>query len=149
MNLDALIDALKKDEGFRGLVYDDFDGEPVTKGSTLKGYPTIGYGWNLASDPIPEPDAEARLASRALTALSDAQSLVPNWIEHDDVRQGVVANMAYNLGRAGLSKFKLFLAAFGARLYDDAADQLKASLWYKQVGVRAQRLEKEMRTGIA
>jgi lysozyme len=147
MNLDALIAALKIDEGFRPLVYDDFDGKPITKGSVVKGYPTIGYGWNVASDPISETDAADRLKRRAIRAQQDACALIPNWLLLNDVRQNVVSNMAYNLGKARISSFKKFLAAVNEGRYDDATAEMVNSKWYGQVGARAVRLSHEMLTG--
>lgn len=147
LNFDGLIAALKIDEGFRPLVYDDFDGKPITKGSVVKGYPTIGYGWNLASDAISEQEASDRLVARAIQAQRDAAALVPNWLLLDDVRQNVVANMAYNLGRAGLAAFKKFLAAVNDKRFDDAADEMVDSAWFQQVGIRGARLRREMMTG--
>ncbi len=79
--------------------------------------------------------------------MQDAALLVPTWVLLNDVRQNVLGNMAYNLGAAGLKKFPKMLEAIGRSAWDEAADQMKDSAWYSQVGVRARRLEKEMRTG--
>lgn len=44
MNLQMLISTLESDESFVPYVYDDATGEPITKGSVVQGFPTIGYG---------------------------------------------------------------------------------------------------------
>jgi lysozyme len=66
----------------------------------------------------------------------------------DDARQGVLLNMAFNLGVPGLLKFKNTLAMVHAGEYEAAAKAMLQSLWAKQVGARATRLAEQMRTGI-
>jgi GH24 family phage-related lysozyme (muramidase) len=71
----------------------------------------------------------------------------PWWRELCDARQNVLANMCFNMGWPKLSAFRKFLAALRAKQYDLAADEMMDSLWAKQVGDRAKRLEKLMRGG--
>ena len=147
MNLDALMDALKEDEGFRPLVYDDATGDPIIAGSTLVGHPTIGYGWNLATDPITENQAADILRRRTIQAYQDASALIRNFVLLSDVRQNVLANMAYNLGYHRLGTFKRLIAAVERKDYLSAAAEMENSRWYQQTGKRAVRLTKEMMTG--
>lgn len=147
MNLDVLMDALKEDEGFQPLVYDDATGDSVVAGYTLVGHPTIGYGWNLATDPITESQAADILRRRTLQAYQDASALVRNYVLLNDVRQNVLANMAYNLGYHRLGTFKRMIAAVERKDFLAAAAEMEDSAWYRQVGKRAVRLTKEMMTG--
>ena len=139
--LKALLDAVAKDEGSnivagRHRLYKC----PANK-------TTIGYGRNLEDNGISDAEARDLLMNDVLAAQRDAASLVPNWMALDVVRQNVVSNMAFNMGKATLSKFVHFLAAVNEGRFEDAANEMKDSAWYGQVGKRAQRLEQEMLTG--
>ena len=141
MNLDALILAVKLDEGRR-----------VKNGrhelyQCPSGCWTIGYGRNLEANGISEVEAVDLVTADCIQAFRDAAELVPNWLALDDVRQGVLANMAFNLGKERLAKFVHLLAAVNELRYADAANEMKQSLWYTQVGKRAERLALEMETG--
>ena len=144
MNLDALLTALQLDEGRKVNV----------RGRHLPyhcpaGKLTIGYGRNLEDNGISETEALDLLTADAIQAHRDAASLIPNWVGLDDVRQNVVANMAYNMGKATLAKFVKFLSAVNEGRYEDAAYEMTMSKWYDQVGQRAVRLKQEMLTGKA
>ena len=54
--------------------------------------------------------------------------------------QQVIANMMFNLGLDRLSAFKGMKAGCGSRDWNEAADQMVDSRWYRQVGARAERL---------
>ena len=146
MNLTALVADLKRDEGFRGLAYDDATGGAIKAGSILVGAPTIGYGWNLSSDPIGETEATDRLRKRAVEAMRDAADLVPSWLGLSDVRQNVLANMAYNLGKQGLAAFHDLLAAVEAKDWTKAGAAILDSKAARQAPARYGRLSKEMAT---
>ena len=71
------------------------------------------------------------------------------WFEElDEVRQGVLLNMAYQMGVVGLLKFKNTLAAIKARQYTAASVGMLDSLWARQTPERAERLATQMRTGV-
>jgi lysozyme len=70
----------------------------------------------------------------------DAYDLFPNFEELSSVRREVLANMAFNLGKTKLSKFRKMRAAIDGRKYVEAATEMKNSRWYRQVGRRADRL---------
>ena len=142
VNLDALLTALQADEGRKVNV----------RGRHLPyhcpaGKLTIGYGRNIEDNGISETEALDLLTNDAIQASRDAASLVTNWLGLDDVRQNVVANMAYNMGKATLAKFVKFLAAVNEGRYEDAAYEMVMSDWYGQVKGRATRLKQEMLTG--
>jgi len=144
VNLDDLLTALQKDEGRlvnargRHILYKC----PADKW-------TIGYGRNLEENGINEIEAHYLLTNDAIQAHRDAASLVPNWLGLDDVRQNVVANMAFQLGRSRLAKFVKFLAAVDKGRYEDAAFEMVMSAWYDQTPNRAGRLKQEMLSGKA
>jgi lysozyme len=72
---------------------------------------------------------------------------LPWWRTLSDVRQRVLLNMCFNLGIKGLLGFRNTLAQVQAGQYAGAARGMKASLWHRQVGNRAIRLEAMMETG--
>lgn len=141
--LKALVDAVALDEG-RNVV-----GVRHRLYKCPAGKVTIGYGRNLEDNGISDVEARELLMADVLAAQRDAAELIPNWWVLDVVRQNVASNMAFNLGRAKLSTFVHFLAALNECRFGDAADEMKNSAWHGQVGKRAQRLEEEMRTGVA
>lgn len=65
----------------------------------------------------------------------------------DIARQGVVVNMAFQLGVDGLLGFKNTLQAVYERRWEDAARGMLASKWAHQTPERAMRLADQMRTG--
>jgi lysozyme len=76
----------------------------------------------------------------AYQACMDAQSLYSNFDSLSSVRQEVLANMAYNLGKIGLSRFVKLKAAIEQSNFYTAAYEMRDSRWYRQVGGRANRL---------
>jgi lysozyme len=56
--------------------------------------------------------------------------------------------MSFNMGLPTLSKFTRTLQAIKNGRYSDAADEMLDSKWARQVGKRAERLSKQMRTGV-
>lgn len=140
MNFDEFVAALKRDEGLRLKPYLD---------SAVPPRRTIGYGRNLDDHGISIQEAHELLVRDAIKAQRVAAEIVPTWLRLSDVRQNVLANMAFNLGGGGLRKFKHLLAAIAVSDWNAAADAMIASAWYGQVGARAVRLATEMRSGVA
>jgi lysozyme len=142
----ALMDAeLRRDEGVRYVRYLD-----------SRGIPTTGVGHNLAAAPLPAgwsfplTDAQVnQLLNHDLSVTLAALDLhLPWWRKLDEVRQRVIANMAFNMGIGTLLTFKNTIAAVQRGAYDIAAAGMKASRWYSQVGQRAVRLRSAMETGV-
>lgn len=70
------------------------------------------------------------------------------WFQNlDDARQGVLANMAFQMGTDGLLAFKNTLALVRDGKYPEAAAAMLDSLWSKQTPERAERLSKQMADG--
>lgn len=108
---------------------------------------TIGVGRNLTDVGITEDEALMLLCRDIEKAEIDAFALISNYSSLNDVRQRVLVDMAFNLGRSRLSKFKRMVAAVQRNHFGCAADEMVDSKWYRQVGVRGARLELMMRTG--
>jgi lysozyme len=127
---------LIRDEGMRKFPYPD-----------AKGKTTIGVGRNLTDKGLSDVEVQFLLAND-ITETTDALAAAFPWFPGlDGPRQGVLINMAFNMGIEGLSGFAKFLAAVMRHDWDAAADEMGASLWAGQVGDRAVRLSSQMRTG--
>lgn len=143
----ALLEAeLRRDEGVRRFPYQD-----NSKGKI----PTVGVGHNLQAKPLPSswtyPLSDAQvtqlLEEDIADTLANLDRNLPWWRQMDEVRQRVIANMAYNLGIGKLLGFKNTLAAMQRGSYAIAAAGMKNSAWFSQVGARAVRLCSAMETG--
>lgn len=132
------------DEGFRAEPYLD-----------TVGVATIGYGTTkingkpvtLNDKPIEEPIARHILCGDLYQACKDAQALFVRFDDMDDVRQEVLVNLAYNLGRARLSGFVKLIQAAETLNYTEMAAQMRDSKWFDQVGQRGLRLYYAMLKG--
>jgi lysozyme len=128
---------LKRDEGFRQMPYHDSEGVL-----------TIGYGFNLQSDGLTEQEASIVLHLRGWNRYVELLTALPWAHKLDDARQGVLLNMAYNLGVNGLLQFKRTLEFIQQGFYAHAADEMLNSKWATQVGPRAHRLSEQMKSGV-
>lgn len=107
---------------------------------------TIGVGRNLQDRGISRSEAFMMLSNDIAECQLDMLSF--DWFaDLDEVRQAVLLDMRFNLGAAGIRKFKNTLGLIQSGKYTEAADAMLQSLWAKQVGQRAHRLSKMMRTG--
>lgn len=136
MNKEKLVEQLLVDEGLRLKPY------KCTAGKT-----TIGCGRNLDDNGISKAEAMTMLDNDIDVCARDLDRKLPWWREMDDARQNVLLNMCFNLGINRLSGFKKTLALMQAKRYDAAAAEMLDSAWADQVGLRAARLAKVMRTG--
>lgn len=145
MNYALMRKELERDEGVKREVYLD-----------TKGIKTCGIGFNLEAHSLPE-GITFPLSDDEITTLFDItakdvkrglDTYLPWWSTLDEVRQRVIFNMAFNLGISKLLTFKNTLSAIHRGDYKQAAENMKASLWYSQVKGRAVRLTKAMLTGV-
>lgn len=136
MNKARLAKQLEVDEGKRPRIYLDTVGKW-----------TGGVGRNVSDRAFSEDEIQLMLANDIALATKDARKLVQGFDSLDDVRQEVLANMAFNMGYAKLAGFKRFLAAVNGSEFAEASLEMLDSRWANQVGARALRLSKAMRTG--
>lgn len=131
-----LLDDLRRDEGLRLTAYPDpdTDAAPWTIGYGHTG-PEVHRGLVWTKD-----EAEAALTADVARVQGELNAAMPWWRTLDDVRQDVLANMAFNMGVAGLSTFKLFLADVRMGRFGQAAALMLMSKWASEVGERAMRL---------
>ena len=107
---------------------------------------TIGYGRDLDNVGISQAEAEALLDADIQTACRQLEGL-PWFDEQNEIRQQVLIDMCFNLGRPRLMGFKKMLTALLNHDHAEAANQMLASRWAVQVGGRADRLAAMMRQG--
>ena len=125
---------LEQQEGFRAKPYRD-----------SRGFLTIGFGTNL--DAGITRDQAGALMQIALNANAQALSELPWFAGLNPARQGVIENMAYNMGVDGVLGFHDMIAAITESNWTEAALQMLASEWAAQVGDRARVLAQIMLTG--
>ena len=149
MDSTLLRQELNRDEARRTHVYDDAQGGvPFVAGMTQRGKLTIGTGWNLTDNGLPDNIIDELLDIGIERACQTCDRIWPDWrTALNEARQRAFVNLAFNMGQAKLEGFPHFLVALKAGDYELAAQNLADSLWHKQVGPRAERIEAMIRTG--
>jgi lysozyme len=146
----SVVPSLMRDEAVRKKPYLDCCSKPWRECTcATKGKLTIGVGQNLDDLGLNDDEIMFLLDNRIDESVADCVQVFPWFASLDLVRQGVIVQMRFNLGLAKLLGFHNTLAAIGRGDYKAAADGMEASLWAKQVGDRAKRLARAMRTGKA
>lgn len=126
---------LEQQEGFCAKPYRD-----------SRGFLTIGFGTNL--DAGITRDQAGAIMQIAVNTNAQALSELLWFASLDQMRRGVIENMAYNMGVSRVLGFMDMIAAIEAKDYPEAAHQMLASDWASQVGDRAKVLARIMETGV-
>ena len=144
MDLNLLREQLEIDEGRVDALYNDH-----------LGYATFGIGHLvLESDPeygqeIGTPVSADRVIETfeqdCENVLRDCNILYEDFDDLPSEAQQVIANMMFNMGRPRLSKFRGMKRGVDSRSWNDAADEMVDSAWYRQVTKRADRLVERIR----
>ena len=109
---------------------------------------TIAHGRTRYADgtPVSLSDPHITVAQAAewlradiFNAILVYQEVYPDYAEHPAVIANVLVNMAYNLGNK-LRQFNRMNAAVARGDRKGMAEEMRSSNWYRQVGVRADRL---------
>lgn len=143
-----LIETIKEDlikhEGYKQEIY-----------LCSEGIPTFGIGHAVKENdpehawPVGTPVEKERIDNAFQAdledALNDVKALVPSIEDKPSQCQRVLVNMAFNLGRTRLGKFKKMIGAVEENNFKEAANQMVDSRWYNQVGNRSIELENWMR----
>lgn len=152
MNIQKLRDQLIIDEGVKYRIYFD-----------SKGLATMGIG-HLITKEDPEyyqlKDLSLKLVKKVEiskerveelfkkdmeSCINDCTKVFPNFEKMKEELQLIIANMIFNLGVTKFLQFNNLINAINKKNYSKAADEMKDSLWYKEVKGRAARLTKEMK----
>lgn len=145
--ISSILDRVIQHEGKRDVKYLD-----------SRGIPTIGVGFNLdnpdsatrlkqiGANPVKIKAGKAKLTDSQIKtlliddlerALQDAKSLISNFESLPQTIQGVLVEMAFNLGRTRLAEFKRFLSHLSTGKWAAASSEMLKSDWKSQVGQRA------------
>jgi lysozyme len=130
---DATEKTLRKDEGYRRFPYRD-----------SRGILTIGIGWNLEANGLPDDIIEELFRRGFEAAYQGARELCPNFDHLSGNRQLVLVAMVYQMGKWTVGGFKNFLRKLGEGDYRGAAAEMRDSRWYQQTQDRAERLARLM-----
>jgi lysozyme len=124
----------KSAEGFRSHSYTD-----------TRGFLTIGYGFNVDAG-ISEYCAAGLLERQIAEADADISAF--RWYQAaDTVRRSVLVELRFNMGLLKLQGFHNMLGACEDQDWEKAADELKNSAWFGQVGNRGPLLVRLLRDG--
>ena len=141
MNMDRLLQSVKKHEGYRNKVYLD----------TL-GKRTVGVG-HLCVEDFWEDDKEYSeemlmniLKDDLKNAIEGSERLLKDCPVLVDLAKEIIIEMVFQLGETGVSKFKNMLKALkqDPPEYSVAASEMLDSRWAKQTPNRAQNMSAEM-----
>ena len=142
----SFIEQLKRHEGLRLEAY-----------RCSAGALTVGYGHNCdvwpvdgvtrVGDVVSRARAEELLAEDIYGIAEDLDFLWPWWRGMDEPRQGVLLNMAFNMGVPRLKTFKRMLGALRVGDYPRAGTEMLDSKWANQVRGRAAELARQMVLG--
>lgn len=132
---------LTRDEELRRLAYDDKTSLTI-KRLPSGGKVTVGIGRNLSDVPLSDAVITLMFAEDLDEAEKTCLKLFGEtlWRSWSDNRRLGWLNMAFNLGFNGLSGFVNTLPLARAGKWASVETHLKDSLWYRQVGSRAERV---------
>lgn len=143
-----LVDIIKEDlikhEGYKDEIYLCSEGIPTFGiGHAIK-ESDLEYTWPVGT-PIEKDRIDNAFEEDFNTSVSDCCTLFLNFESLPDQVQRVLVNMAFNLGRTRLGRFKNMIKAVNEGNWVKAANEMVDSVWYNQVGNRSIELENWMR----
>jgi lysozyme len=116
------------------------------------GFRTIGIGWNFDSNPLPpsiktylknngkitNDMANLLLSISIKVATSDCEDLFPEFDNFSNDRKIALIDFLFQLGKTRASKFVHAIAAINTGHWNDVANEMRNSNWFKEVPNRAQ-----------
>ena len=144
MNIEQLRLELEYDEGCKYEIYLDHLGLPTFGIGHLVTEDDEEHGQEVGSVVSEERVAEV-FESDIQVTLDECRRLYSDWDDLPEEVQLICGNMMFNMGQPRLSGFKKFNAAIADRSWEEAADEMVDSKWYRQVTNRADRLVTRMR----
>jgi lysozyme len=136
-------------EGDKAYVYDDDAGQPIVKGYTVVGNPTIGIGrLATAARGLSPAERQYLLGNDIAVCIAEAQS--QSWwglVNPCEPRCRAIIEILFELGLPEFNNFHLAVAALNAGDWRTASSEFLNSLWCRQVGERAEILCAMILTG--
>ena len=144
MNIQQLREQLEIDEGVKYDIYLDHLGLPtfgighlVTKTDPESGQ---AVGTSISKERVAECfDMDVQ------SVINDCNKLYKDFEDLPEEVQQIIANMMFNMGYTRLSNFKGMKRGVDSKDWNQAADEMVDSRWYRQVTNRANRLVERMR----
>lgn len=127
------------------------EGEVLNAYQDSLGYWTIGIGVLIDKKKgggITQQESEYLFLNRLRKVIGELDQRIAWWRGLDEARQGVLINMAYQLGIDGLLGFVNTLKMIQQGDYEGAARGMLLSKWSAQTPSRAARLSNQMREGV-
>lgn len=135
---------LIKHEGYKDEIYLCPEGLPTFGIGHMIVEADPEYAWPVGT-PIEKDRIDSAFDADVGIAVQDCCALFLNFDSQPAQVQRVLVNMAFNLGRNRLGRFKNMIRAVNEGNYAKAADEMVDSRWYNQVGNRSIELENWMR----
>ena len=137
IQVEKLKQQIKEHEGYRLDVYVD----------TL-GFDTGGYGHKILPGEVP-PTTKEGWDKIFDEDFDKAWNLTEKFCEDNELSipldvQCILCEMIYQMGFAGVSKFKMMITALKEKDFKEAAKQMLDSRWAKQTPSRANQLSQQM-----
>ena len=107
-----------------------------------KGFPTVGIGHKFEKGEViknkyNEKDIDDLFTIDLNESKVIAKNVFPSLNNHPDKVQIILVSLSFNMGQGGIKKFSKFRNAIENKNYKVAANELKNSKWFCQVGNRA------------
>ena len=139
-----IFELLKFEEGYRERPY-----------HCSEGYPTIGIGTKIGPKNADLTLYQFKVSESVAKMMLDDElmSIRKELVKHrwytdlDSHRQDIIKSMCYQMGVAGVFKFKKMIKALEVKDWEEAARQALDSLWAKQTPDRAKRHADVLLTG--
>lgn len=138
MDIERLIKRIADDEGFSPVAYWDRD------------HYTYGFGTPAPSQSavISYKEAKVALEERVMQAIREFETIFRDCRENiNDVRAEALVNMLFNLGETRFLGFRKMRQYIRRNDWMNAAYEAQDSDWWKQTGIRAKRIVRELATG--
>jgi lysozyme len=122
---------------------------------------TIGVGWNMDANELPQDIShflaqngyitdemiDRMLKTSVRQAVADCRVLFPNFDGIDDARRMALTDFVFQLGFRRARQFRKAIAAINTGRWEDAANEMRDSLWFTQTSRRAQEVTDIIETG--
>lgn len=135
----SIRDQLRRDEG-----------EVLHEYKDHLGYSTIGVGRLIdkrKGGGISRRESDFLLENDLAEIAKELDGKLGWWRTLDEVRQGVVLNMSFQMGVEGFLKFRKTIDFIRTGFYTKASNEMLSSEWARQTPERAKRLAKQIITG--
>ena len=140
MNINTLREEIEADEGVKYELYYCSENHLTGGIGHLITEWDVDYYGKPVGYPVPHEQVNDWFERDIQVAIGDCKDVFDDFDGQPEEIQRVLANMSFQLGKPTLSKFKNMIAAVNNHDYQEMANQMEDSRWYKQTTNRAQRL---------